>query len=118
MTLMTALEAVQLQFEAYNQRDLPRFLSAFSDDVRSYRLPDMTLMIDGKAAYGEFYASQRFVHAGLRAELLNRIVDGNKVIDHELIRGLGPEPIETAVMFVVEEGLITTVFAIPAKSPL
>jgi hypothetical protein len=117
MTLMTPLEAVQLQFEAYNQRDLPRFLSAFSDDVRSYRLPDMTLMIGGKAAYGEFYASQRFVHAGLRAELLNRMVVGNKVIDHELIHGLGPEPIETAVMFVVVEGLISRVFSIPATSP-
>jgi hypothetical protein len=118
MTLMTPLQCVELQFDAYNNRDLPRFLSAFSDNVRSYRLPDMTLLLDGKAAYGDFYASQRFVHAGLRAELLNRMVIGNKVIDHELIHGLGPEPVETAVMFVVEEGLISTVFAIPAKSPL
>jgi hypothetical protein len=117
MTLMTPLEAVLLQFDAYNQRDLQRFLSAFSDDVRSHRLPDMTLVIDGKAAYGEFYASQRFVHEGLRAELLSRMVIGNKVIDHERIHGLGPEPIETAVMFVVEQGLIQTVFAIPAEMP-
>ena len=104
MTLMTPLQCAELQFDAYNQRDLPRFLSGFSDDIRSYRLPDMTLMLDGKAAYGAFYASQRFVHEGLRAELLNRRVIGNKVIDHELIHGLGPEPIETAVMFVVEQG--------------
>ena len=118
MTLMTPLQCVELQFDAYNQRDLPRFLTAFADGVRSYRLPDLTLLLDGKAAYGDFYASQRFVHAGLRAELLNRIVAGNKVIDHELIHGLGPEPFETAVMFVVEQGLISTVFSIPAKSPL
>ncbi len=118
MTLMTPLQCVELQFDAYNKRDLPRFLSAFSDNVRSYRLPDMTLLLDGKAAYGDFYASQRFVHAGLRAELLSRMVIGNKVIDHELIHGLVPDPVETAVMFVVEEGLISTVFAIPAKSPL
>ena len=114
---MTPLQCVQLQFEAYNQRDLPRFLSAFADNVRSYRLPDMTLLLDGRAAYGEFYASQRFVHEGLRAELLSRMVIGNKVIDHELIHGLGSQPVETAVMFVVEEGLISTAFAIPAKSP-
>nr|WP_295891241.1 nuclear transport factor 2 family protein [uncultured Devosia sp.] len=117
MTLMTPLQCVELQFEAYNDRDLPRFLSAFADNVRSFRLPDMTPMIDGKAAYGEFYASQRFIHAGLRAELVNRMVIGNKVIDHELIHGLGPEPIETAVMFVVEQGLISTVFSIPERSP-
>jgi hypothetical protein len=114
---MTPVECVQLQFDAYNQRDLPRFLSAFADDVRSYRLPDMAPLLSGKAAYGDFYASQRFVHAGLRAELLSRMVVGNKVIDHELIHGLGPEPFETSVMFVVEQGLITTVFSIPAKSP-
>ena len=118
MALMTPLECVERQFAAYNQRDLPRFLSAFADHVRSYRLPDMTLLLDGKAAYGDFYASQRFVHAGLRAELLSRMVIGNKVIDHELIHGLGPQPVETGVMFVVEQGLISTVFAIPAKSPL
>lgn len=117
MTLMTPLQCVELQFDAYNRRDLPLFLTAFADTIRSFRLPDMTLMLDGKAAYGEFYASQRFVHQGLRAELLSRMVIGNKIIDHELIHGLGPEPIETAVMFVVEEGLIGTVFAIPARSP-
>lgn len=117
MTLMTPLEAVEWQFEAYNQRNLDRFLSVFADNVRTFRLPDMTLMLGGKAAYGEFYRSQRFVHEGLRAELLSRMVVGNKVIDHELIHGLSPEPFETAVMFVVEQGLITTVFSIPAKSP-
>lgn len=54
---------------------------------------------------------------GLRPELLNRMVVGNKVIDHELIHGLGPKPMETVVMFVVEQGLTATVFAIPPKSP-
>ena len=118
MTLMTPLQCVELQFDAYNQRDLPRFLSVFADDVSSYRLPDMTPLLSGKTAYSEFYSKQRFIHEGLRAELLSRMVIGNKVIDHELIHGLGPKPIETAVMFVVEQGLISTVFAIPAKSPL
>ena len=117
MALMTPVECVQWQFDAYNQRDLARFLAVFADDISSIRLPDMAPLLRGKAAYGEFYATQRFVHDGLRAELLSRVVIGNKVIDHELIHGLGPEPIETAVMFVVEQGLISTVFSIPAKSP-
>lgn len=45
------------------------------------------------------------------------VVD-NKVIDHEMIHGLGPEPKETAVIFEVEDGLIEQVFFIPAKSPV
>jgi hypothetical protein len=115
MTMMTPLQCVQLQFEAYNARDLPRFLSAFSEDISSFRLPDMTPLLAGKAAYGDFYAKERFVHAGLRAELVNRIALGNTVIDHELIYGLADEPIETAIMFVIRDGLIAQVFAIPAK---
>jgi len=118
MTLMTPLQCVELQLDAYNRRDLPRFLSAFADDIRGISLPDMTVMLAGKVAFGEFYASHRFVHDGLRAELLTRIVAGNTVVDHELIHGLGPEPFETTVMFIVENGLISTVFSIPAKSQL
>ncbi|MBJ3784471.1 nuclear transport factor 2 family protein [Devosia sediminis] len=117
MTKMTPLECVTVQFEAYNRRDLETFLSVFADGVQTYRLPDMTLMLDGKAAFGDFYAANRFVHEGLRAELVNRIVTGNTVIDHELIHGLGPEPMEATVMFHVADGLIQTVFSIPAKTP-
>ncbi|RYE38491.1 MAG: steroid delta-isomerase [Hyphomicrobiales bacterium] len=114
---MTPLECVELQFAAYNEKNLERFLTAFAETVKCYRLPDMALTIEGKAAFGAFYATNRFVHEGLRAQLLNRMVIGNKVIDHELIHGLGPEPIETSVVFVVEHGLIAEVFFIPAKSP-
>ncbi|MFD1251949.1 hypothetical protein DEVEQU_03519 [Devosia equisanguinis] len=117
MTLMTPLEAVHLQFDAYNQRDLPRFLSAFAEEVRGYSLPEMTLLLDGKPAFADFYANRRFVHEGLRAELVSRMEVGDTVIDHELIHGLSSEPLETAVMFVTKGGLITTVFSIAAKSP-
>ena len=112
---MTPVEVVEEQFVAYNARDLQRFMACFSDTVRAIRLPDMVTTLDGKAAYAAFYAKKRFAHEGLRAELVNRIAYGNKVIDHELIHGLGPDPIETAIMFVIEDGLIATAFAIPAK---
>ena len=103
------------QFAAYNARDLDRFMACFAPTIRAIRLPDMVTTLDGKGAYAEFYARERFCHEGLRAELVNRIVIGNKVIDHELIHGLGPQPVETAIMFVIENGLISTAFAIPAK---
>ena len=117
MTKMSPRECVQFQLDAYNQRNLETFLTAFSDKVQCFRLPDMTLMLDGKAAFAAHYANNRFVHEGLHAELLNRMVVGNKVIDHERIHGLGPEPMETAVLFDVVDGLIEKVFFIPAKSP-
>ena len=112
---MSPVEVVEEQFAAYNARDLERFMACFAENVRAIRLPDMVTTLDGKAAYAAFYARERFSQEGLRAELVNRIAYGNKVIDHELIYGLGPEPWETAIMFVVENGLISTAFAIPSK---
>jgi len=112
---MGPVSIVDEQFAAYNARDLNRFMACFAENIRAIRLPDLVITLDGKAAYGAFYARERFVHAGLRAELVNRIVVGNTVIDHELIHGLAPEPLETAIMFVVEGGLIVTAFAIPGK---
>jgi len=107
--MMTPAELVQEQLEAYNARDLARFLACFSDDVCVYRPPHGEPVIEGKAAFGDFYARERFIHEGLRAELVNRIVLGDKVFDHELIHGISEQPVEMAVCFVVENGLITKV---------
>ncbi|SDE41731.1 nuclear transport factor 2 family protein [Kordiimonas lacus] len=107
--MMTPAELVQEQLEAYNARDLTRFLACFSDDVCVYRPPLGEPVIAGKAAFGDFYARERFVHEGLRAELVNRFVLGSKVFDHELIHGIADEPIEMAVCFVVKGGLIRQV---------
>jgi hypothetical protein len=64
---------------------------------------------EGKEAFAAFYRDQRFIHADLHAELVNRIVLGNKVFDHELIHGVLAEPIEMVAVFEVEDGLIHTV---------
>lgn len=106
---MSPLDLVQGQFDAYNARDLERFLSFFSDDVRVVRPPSGEAVIEGKEAFGAFYRDQRFNKKGLRAELVNRIVLGNKIFDHELIHGVAPEPIEMVAVFEVEGGLIRTV---------
>ncbi len=112
---MTPLELVQEQLAAYNERNLERFSACFFEDVRCYRLPEMTLILDGKPAFAAFYARERFSRSGLRAEIVDRIVMGNTIIDHELIHGLADEAVEMAVMFVIEHGLIATVFSIPTK---
>lgn len=106
---------VQRQVEAYNARDLERFLAAYSDDVRVYRPPAVEPAIDGKEAFSAFYATQRFNCAGLHAEIVNRIVLGNKVIDHERISGLREKPFEVAVAYEVVDGLIRCMWAFQAE---
>src|SRR5258706_7264602 len=51
---------VQFQLDAYNARDLDRFLAAYSDEARIFRPPDPAAFIVAKPALAEYYATQRF----------------------------------------------------------
>ena len=108
---MSAEAIVQRQLDAYNARDLERFLAEFADDVRVYRPPAAEPAISGKQAFGEFYARERFNRPALHAELLNRMVLGNKIIDHERITGVRDEPFEMAVAYQVVDGRIAVMWA-------
>ncbi len=103
---MTPDAVVQRQLDAYNARDLQRFAACYGDDIRIYRPPAAEPAMEGKAALAEFYATQRFNRPGLKAEILNRMVLGNKVIDHERIHGVRDRPFEAAAVYEVADGLI------------
>ena len=60
--------------------------------------------MSGKVQLAEFYATQRFNLPGLRAEIVNRIVLGDKVIDQERVWGIRDSPIEVAATYQVLEG--------------
>ncbi len=100
----------QAQLEAYNDRDLERFLAQYTDDVVVYRLPSAEPVLVGKADFAEHYRSQRFNRPGLHAELVNRMVFGDKVIDHERVTGLQPDPQEVAAIYEVTPQGIRTVW--------
>lgn len=70
------------------------------------RLPGTVPSIVGKAALARFYGENRFNLPDLHAEIVNRIVMGSKIVDHERITGIGPEPMEIVVIYAVENGLI------------
>ena len=107
---MNAVDIVQRQFEAYNARDLRRFVACYSDSVQVFRPPSGEVAIAGKAAFADFYATQRFTRPALRAEVVNRIVLGNKVIDHERVTGVQDRPIEVAAVYEVTPGGISKVW--------
>lgn len=108
---MTPTQIVQFQLEAYNERNLEQFLSVFSETIQVFRMPALEPSISGESQLSEFYATQRFSRPNLRAELINRIAFGNKVIDHERIRGVLEEPFEITVVYEVIDGLIQTMWA-------
>jgi len=112
---MDPVAVVQRQLEAYNARDLARFLAEYSDDIEVYRLPAAVPAIVGKEQFGDFYATQRFNCAGLHAELRGRMAFGSKVIDHERISGVRDQPFDVAVAYEVRNGLIVRTWAIAAE---
>jgi hypothetical protein len=104
------VDVVQRQLEAYNARDLERFVAQYDDAVQVFRPPVSEPAISGKAQFAEYYAANRFNLPGLRAEILARMVLGNRVIDHERIHGVADTPFEVGVVYEVVDGLISTVW--------
>ena len=103
-------QAVQRQLDAYNAHDLERFVMQYADDVRVYRPPEVAPVLSGKGAFAAHYAANRFNRSGLHADVVNRMVAGNKVVDHERIVGLEAEPVEAIAVYEVVDGLIRTVW--------
>ena len=112
---MSAIDVVQRQVEAYNARDLDRFVSAYSETIAIFRMPSTEPIISGKVELAKFYSTQRFNLPGLRAEIVNRIALGNKVIDHERILGVRDTPIEIAAVYEVVGELIERVWFFPSE---
>ena len=110
------LDLVEHQLAAYNARDLGKFLEVFSDDIEVTRLPGTSPAIVGKAALGRFYAENRFNLPDLHAEIVNRIVAGNKIIDHEKITGIGEGVLEIVVVYAIEDGLIRRMWSLTPEA--
>ena len=108
---------VQRQLDAYNARDLARFVREFRHDVVVFRLPDGKPSIVGREALAAHYRDNRFNLPDLHAELVNRMAFGNKVIDHERVSGIRDTPLEALAIYEVSAGLIDRVWFFYPNEP-
>lgn len=99
---------VQQQLNAYNAHDLDAFLAPYADDVEIYTFP-AKLDTKGKEAMRKNY---QFITRtpGLYCRLLNRMIEGNMVIDHEEIHVNGRPPFTGLAIYVIEKGKIAKVY--------
>jgi len=104
----------QRQLDAYNDRDLARFVREYTEDVQVFRLPDAKPVIVGRDALAAHYRDNRFNLPELHAELVNRMVFGNKVIDHEVVHGVPNGPLDAAAIYEVTERGIAKVWFVRA----
>lgn len=86
----------QEQLVAYNNRDIEAFLVPYSEDVKIYSFQG-ELMMSGKQAMRERYSTMFANTPDLHCELLNRIVQDDTVIDHEMVTFKADEPPRYAI---------------------
>ena len=112
MTVPAALsptDLVQAQLEAYNAQDLDAYCAFFAEDIVVADL-NGKVTTQGIAAYRTRYAGTFSQFPQNRAELLNRMICGSTVIDHEkVIRSPGGETFEVIAIYTLADGKIARV---------
>jgi hypothetical protein len=110
---------VQRQLDAFNARDIDALLATYAGDAQLFEHPSK-LLASGSAAFHERYAA-RFQEPNLHATLLNRIVMGNIVVDHEEVSRTFPEgagKIELLMIYEVQNGRIARAWSIAGAKTL
>ena len=101
----------QKQLDAYNKQDLDEFLSVYSEDVTIMEFPTNKITTSGieemRRRYGRLFKE----HPNNHAELLARLVHGNKVVDHELVTGReNSEPKKAVAIYEIDGEKIAKVW--------
>lgn len=78
---------VQKQLDAYNAQNLEDFVSVYSEDVIVMEFPSNSIITIGMEEMREGYSRLFKENPKNHAELLTRIVKGNRIIDHEFVTG-------------------------------
>ncbi len=110
-TSKTPEQLAQAQLDAYNARNIDAFLEPYSDSVEIYMFPGK-LMSKGKEAMRKEYGAMFQQVPNLHCTLVNRIVEGNTVIDHESVSGFGPQPLKAIAIYTIQKGKISKVYFI------
>lgn len=108
-----AAAVVQRQLDAYNAKDLDALLAIYADDTRLFEHP-VTPVAAGTEQLRERFAG-RFREPNLHAHLLNRMLMGDKVVDHERVTRTfpeGPGTIELIMIYKVKEGRIVKAWSV------
>lgn len=101
-------ELVEQQLLAYNAHDLEAFLAPYDDSVEVYRFPSK-LEFKGKTEMRKQYQFLKTTQK-LYCRLLNRVVQGNMVIDHEEVWGFGDKPFYGVAIYEIKNGKIQKVY--------
>jgi hypothetical protein len=106
----TPADLAQRQLNAYNLRNIDAFLEPYAEDVEIYSYPDQ-LQYKGKEIMRVGYSKMFDNTPNLHCELVERIVQGNIVIDKERVL-FGDRILEAVAIYHIENNKIKKVFFI------
>jgi hypothetical protein len=111
---MTVEQVVQQNLEAYNARDIDKFMSSFSEDIEMYNFTDGKMTAKGLGEVRKIYQELFDLSPQLHSTIVKRIVFDNKIIDHEWIEGRrgSKTPVEIVLVYEVKNEKIVKTTAI------
>lgn len=100
---------VRAYAEAANRGDLDGFVGLYAPDVRKFRFPG-TLTSEGREHARAVYAKSFAEKSGIKVEILDVMVLGDKVVARDRVTGLPDgKTAEEITVYQVKDGLITNV---------
>jgi hypothetical protein len=114
---MSPAEAVvESQVKAYNKGDVDKFVAAYAPSVEFYDLGNPVAWLVGQDQLREAYGPVFAAYPKLKVTITNRIVEGDYVVDHESVTGMGdPAPVTALAIYEVKNGQITRVWFNPLQ---
>ena len=103
-----AADVVDRQVDAYNAREIDRFLACYTPNAVVEDGHGNVLMRGADEIRGEYEPFFRDF-PGLHGEIVGRIAVGDWIVDEEQITGWRPEPVRAAVAYHIADGLIDRV---------
>jgi hypothetical protein len=106
---LSNLDLVQAQLDAYNAQDLDAYCSYFADDIVVADL-NGAVTTQGLATYRSNYDAVFKKFPENKVELLNRMVLGSTIMDHEkVVRSPGGDTFEVIAIYTLADGKIARV---------
>jgi hypothetical protein len=106
-------QLAQQQLDGYNARNIEAFLVPYADSVAVYQFPNQ-LQYKGKETMRRQYAGMFSSMPALHCTLQSRLVQGNTVIDEELVVFEKDKPaMHFIAIYVIENNKIASVYFIP-----
>ena len=81
------MNIAEIQIEAYNSKDIKKFIKCYTNDIKVYMLQNNQLLTDGIENLSEIMKSDFDKNTESKSKILSSIIQGNLIVQQEEITG-------------------------------